>query len=99
MLAKVDTSKMLITADNIDQINMKIENSAKEVEKNMNRLSSCWSGAAAERIMALYYEIRDNYINVQSNVVSAYSTFIRDGVYVGYDITEDINTELSQEFK
>lgn len=96
---KVNTDKVVGTADKLNSINNSIRDSFGSVQSAIRTLDNSWDGSAASNAISKFNSIKSNYQDARYSVVSNYVNFLLQQVGQGYDQTEEANKSLADSFK
>lgn len=96
---KVNTDRVLNSANNLAVINNKIRNSFGNVEKAVNQLNNAWGGSAAENAMTKFNSIKSSFCDERYEVLDGYVRFLQSQAGEGYVETETVNKSLADAFK
>lgn len=92
---KVNTNKVLSAANEINQINGKMDSDYGTLVSNINTLGSSWSSSAGGDVINKFTKITKQHRNNRYNVIVDYTNFLKKQVKAGYEDTEKaiINAE------
>ncbi|MBR4626790.1 MAG: hypothetical protein IKO47_03695 [Ruminococcus sp.] len=95
----LNTTEVKALANDIENLNEKISDSASEPSNAVSRLGSSWEGAAGTKAVSLFNSIKSNCMEAQYKIIADYIRFLRERVALGYEEVETKNTSLSEAFK
>ena len=95
---RVDTARVLETANNLASIQKSIQEDFEDVEAKIKKLDNTWSGEASEKAMSSFLDLK-NHLKISSKVINFYIQMLRDFISTGYFNTEEVNTSLGDMFK
>lgn len=98
-MIKVDTARVMESANRISNTNKALRNDFDDVAKQMNELRRCWEGAAADRMSNTFQHIKMTLPEQRYLVVESMANFLRRQVSGGYDETEKAILAAAQMFK
>jgi WXG100 family type VII secretion target len=95
----LDSGEVLAIANRIESDNNQLRDLLNESKSTIDRLSSMWSGRAADETRASYDSFATKFFQQYQDVLNQYVTFLRRNVSEQYTDTENVNVQLADAFK
>lgn len=96
---KVNTDQIFATANNLKGINDRLRDDFETVESAIRRLNTYWDGSASNNAMEKFNSLKEAYCEARYIVIDNYVTFLQKIVSENYEIIEEANVSLADQFK
>ncbi len=94
----INTEEILNLASKIENNNNRINTTLKEVKQEVDRLSSSWSGEAANATKSSVDAFAAEYYDKYKEMIDTYVDYLRKMAAEGFVETEDSNTSVGSQF-
>lgn len=99
MAVKIDTNCVSAVADQIADINKKMEDDFSSVSEAIGELEKSWQGSASIATLEKFGKIKSSYCTNRYNVINNMVLFMKKQVCGGYEQTEAAVTSAAEAFK
>lgn len=97
-MVQVDKDKLLGVAIAVRTKNNSISQAFGETQTAVMQMNTVWSGSASQNAMEAYNRLKNTYCSPRSDALESVARVL-DSIANGYEMTEEINTSLSDRFK
>lgn len=91
----ITPEEVLSIANNIANLNNKLQETLEATRTNVQSLSNSWSGEAASATISAFNSFADKYFASYKEMLDRYVTYLRNNVAGGYSEGENINKKLA----
>lgn len=95
----MDTGAVVAAAESIKNYNGQMRERRNDASKAIQRLRESWRSPAADRAVAKYAKIENDYESARYQVLNQHVAFLYQQVGEGYTETEVSNISLAEQFK
>ena len=95
----LDSEQVLAIASQIENDNRQLQELLTSSKATIDKLSSTWTGRAAEETRASYDTFAGKFFQTYYDILEQYVKFLRTNVSEQYTETEQVNTQLADAFK
>ena len=95
---KINTDAAVAVANNIKIYNDELRDKLPNMDNSINALNNSWTSPHAGDFIQNYHTIRKGYGGARYTVLDNYSKFVMEQVGINYEITEENNKSLAEEF-
>ena len=95
----INYDSVMASAGKISSINQEMINDFSRVNSSMKTLDSAWNGTASGEAMRLCMNLRRNFVQHQSDVISDFVSFLQSYAAKVYIETEGNLSNAAKEFK
>jgi len=95
---KVDTDKIISSANRLHTVNNNINNAFNAMQDKARLLDYNWNGEAGDAARSMRNQIFRNN-DARSSVLQNYVSMLEQQINPGYTDAENVNTRLSDNFK
>lgn len=99
MEMRVNTDAVIHTANQVNYFNLKLADSFEKLAKDIRVLGNSWEGKAAQNNMAAFEELRKNWSDARKEKIDDLVEYLSNIVGPGFELTENENKTLSEQFK
>lgn len=96
---KVNVDAVISAADSVKLYNCMMRDGIMDVNAAMTRLNQAWDGNASNAAIAKFNEIKEKLCDARYKVMDNYVNFLLQQVGEGYEVVEDVNKSLADQFK
>ena len=93
---RVSTDAVIHTAAQVNYFNLKL---AESLEKDIRVLGNLWEGKAAQNNMAAFEELKKSWSDIRKEKIDDLVDYLAEIVGPGFELTENENKGLSEQFK
>jgi len=94
----INTEEILSLASKIENNNNRINRTLKDVQKEVEKLSSSWSGKAADATKSAVDAFAAEYYDKYREMIKQYVDYLKKMAAEGYNQAEDTNTSVGNQF-
>ena len=95
----LDTEQVLAIASQIENDNQQLNDLLESSKSTIDSLFSYWTGKAADETHNSYESFATQYFQTYRDILDQYVKFLRSNVVPGYEVTEQVNTQLAEAFR
>jgi len=95
----VNTEAVKAAAIEIETINNRLDNDFSKLDNAMKQLDKNWDGSAADNAITKFNEVKNNFVERRSTVISNMANFMRVQVGENYEVTEKTVESAASQFK
>lgn len=95
----LNSDEVLAIASQIESDNQQLQQLLEDSKAALTKLSSTWTGPAAEQTLSSYETFAGKYFQSYYDVLNQYVKFLRTNVADQYVETENVNVQLGDAFK
>ena len=96
---RVNTDAVIHTAEQVNYFNLKLEESFEMLEEDIRVLGNSWEGKAAQNNMAAFEELKKSWSDIRKEKIDDLVEYLSEIVGPGFELTENENKGLSEQFK
>ena len=95
----VDTAAIQATAAEMEKLNKEMKDYFKDVKDAISILDNAWDGNTASKCIERLKKGNADIMNARYYAMDNYITFLKTKVSNDYQLTEDTNIKMSDQFK
>lgn len=96
---RVSTDAVIHIAAQVNYFNLKLAESFEKLEKDIRVLGNLWEGKAAQNNMAAFEELKKSWSDIRKEKIEDLVDYLAEIVGPGFELTENENKGLSEQFK
>lgn len=96
-MLQVDKEKLRTTAIAVRSKNNSISHSFGEIQTAVVQMDTVWNGSASQNAIEAYNRLKNTYCSPRSNALESVARVL-ECIANGYEVTEEVNTSLSDRF-
>lgn len=98
MRQSIDTARVASSANKLRAVNGNIDRQFQTFRNTAAQINNSWHGCAADKAKTKMYQLFDSS-TARSTVLQNYINMLSQQINPGYEIAEDANTRLADQFK
>lgn len=96
---KVNTDAVISAAQNIKLYNSMMRDGIMDLNTAMTKLNQAWDGSASNTALSKFEEIKSKMCDARYKVMDNYANFLLQQIGEGYEVVEEANKSLADQFK